>query len=280
MEKMPTVAHVIMETTSEPVRPKNIDVMDKNGLFYVSFDAYLQSFNRRNRNNRTYAQRAMQDGLAAPHLQELMGNNTWFGEAGHPHGNEPSRILTIDPKLISHKINDLRYEGNMLIGRVETLDDDSYGRRFTKHILQGMEPAFSLRALAQLTKQGDGSSLVQGRVHVVTYDWVILPSHNDAYRDKRTPIQKIVKDVAMEGNTMLAEDHTLLPVQESQIADFIQMESANVKLISSMFDVAQESMTFSPDLKLAYLKEGSNTFAIKVEDKIQHDIRSYMTKLF
>jgi hypothetical protein len=252
-------------------------VYDKQGLFYVKFDTVLQEFNKQNRNKRNYAGGPMVESLNAPHIQELIQKKTWQGEAGHPHSTDVARILTIDPKLTSHRINNFRVEGNFLKGEVETLDDGDYGTKMTKNILQGVEPAFSLRALASLIKQADGSSLMRSKCHIVTYDWVILPSHNTAYRDQTKPIQKIMQSVQADGNTVT--ESALVPVIESQITDFIKMESANVKLVSNVCEVAMESMSLSSDLSHVIVREGTNTYAIKVEDRIKYDVRRYMRGL-
>lgn len=277
MRKNEVAAYLIMESTMDPVKPQNLQVHDKNGLFYVKFDTVLQEFNKQNRNKRNYAGAPMAESLQAPHITELVQKRTWMGEAGHPHTDKVERILTIDPKLTSHRINNFRIEGNFLKGEVETLDNGIYGTQMTKSILQGMEPAFSLRALASLIKQADGSSLMRSKAHIVTYDWVILPSHNTAYRDQSKPIQKIAQSVQASGNAVT--ESALVPVIESQITDFIRMESANVKVVSNVCEVAMESMTLSTDLSHVIVREGANTYAIKVEDKIKHDIRGFMAKL-
>jgi hypothetical protein len=277
MKKHDVAAFLIMEATSDPVKPQNLQVYDKQGLFYVKFDTVLQEFNKQNRNKRNYAGGPMVESLNAPHIQELIQKKTWQGEAGHPHSTDVARILTIDPKLTSHRINNFRVEGNFLKGEVETLDDGDYGTKMTKNILQGVEPAFSLRALASLIKQADGSSLMRSKCHIVTYDWVILPSHNTAYRDQTKPIQKIMQSVQADGNTVT--ESALVPVIESQITDFIKMESANVKLVSNVCEVAMESMSLSSDLSHVIVREGTNTYAIKVEDRIKYDVRRYMRGL-
>lgn len=276
MKKQEVTAYLVMESTSEPIKPSNLQVYDKGGLFYVKFTTVLQEFNKQNRNKRIYMKEAMIPSLQAPHIRELIEKKSWKGEAGHPLTNDVQRVLTVDPKLTSHKINNFWVEGNLLKGEVETLDDGHYGTQMTKNILQGMEPAFSLRALASLVKQPDGTALVKTRCHIVTYDWVILPSHNTAYRDQSKPIQKIVKSINDDGNTVT---ESLVPVIESQILDYIKMESHNVKLISNICEVAMESMTLSKDLKHVILKEGSNTYFVNIEEKIKRDIRRYMSNL-
>jgi hypothetical protein len=277
MEKNEVVAFLVMEATTDPIKPSNLQVYDKNNMFYLKFISTLQEFNIKNRNNRTYMGEPMKISLGAPHIKELQQKRTWLGEAGHPMTDDVKRILTIDPKLTSHRINSIDFSGNFCKGEIETLDDGAHGTQMTKNILQGMEPAFSLRALAQLVKMGDGSSLMNSRAHVVTYDWVILPSHQTAYRDESKPIQKIIKNIEIAGNSV--EESVLYPVAESSLLDFIKCESKNIKLVSNVCEVATESMTISKDLKHVILKEGSNTYFVKMEDKIKRDVTKYMANL-
>lgn len=277
MNKQEVVAMLIMESASEPMKPQNLTVQTNNGLHYVRFRTILQEFNRMNRNRRNYASAPMMESLAAPHIQELISKGRFCGEAGHPMTEDPKRILTIDPKLLSHRVLSYNLEGNLLYGEVESIDDGMYGTQFTRHILQGLEPSFSLRALASLVKLGDGSALMQSKCHIVCYDSVILPSHDKAYRDTNTPIQHIYKGMGA-GNTV-TESGILLPVQENAIMDFIKLESANVKLVSNVCEVAMESMQLTPDGKHVILREGSQTYLVKTEEKIKHEVRRYMSRL-
>lgn len=276
MKKNEVAAYLIMESIQEPSRVDNLQVFDKNSLFYLRFDANLQDFNVENRNKRIYMGNAMVPSLQAEHIMELERKKSWFGEAGHPMTDDIKRILTIDPKLISHKIVSHSATVNGCRGTIETLDNE-YGRAMTKHILQGMEPAFSLRALAPLVKKPNGTSVVQTKAHVVTYDWVILPSHKTAYRDESKPVEKVVKKIVDAGNTVT--ECAITPVQENMLKDFISMESANVKLISNVCEVALGSMTLSEDMKSVILKESGLTYVIPIEDKISHDINTYMRNL-
>lgn len=276
MDRKDVTAFMIMEATGDPTKPTDLQVYDTKGLFYVKFKTVLQEFNVMNRNRRIYESLCMDNSLHAPHVQELMRKKSWFGEAGHPHSNDVARILTIDPKLISHRVNNININGNILKGEVETLDNGAYGTQMTRQIIQGMEPAFSLRALASLIKNRDGSTLVKSKCHVVSYDWVVLPSHVKAYRDQSTPVKKVVQNITSDGNTI---KESMIPVQESQIIDFIKSESKNVRLVSNVCEVATESMNLTPDMSLAIIKEGSNTFAVKVEDRIKQEVRHYMSRI-
>lgn len=279
MKRDEVIACMIMESVGEPSRPSDLQVYDKNGLFYVRFNTYLQDFGVLNRNKRIYGLEPMRQSMGAPHLIELMNKRSWLGEAGHPDSDKPSRIMTIDPTLTSHRINQVDFRGNSLYGQIETLDDGAKGTQMTKNILQGLEPAFSLRALARLIKRADGTSLMNAPCHIVTYDWVILPSHPTAYRDTNSPIEKICKSIGADGN-ILTESNVEIAVLESQIKNFISEESKNVKLVSSIYEVAMESMQLSPLGDHVIMKEGSNTYAVKLEDQIKRDTARFMSRIF
>ena len=274
--KEEVTAYLITESVSEPARVSNVECFDKDSLFYVRFEARLQDFNIKNRNNRIYKGAAMVPSLNAEHIFELEKNGSWFGEAGHPVTDDIKRILTIDPKLISHRIVSHTVDTNGCKGVVETICSD-YGTQMGRLILQNMEPAFSLRALAPIVKKPDGSQVVETKAHVVTYDWVILPSHKTAYRDQSKPVEKIIKKIACDGNTVT--ECAITPVTESSILNYISSESTKVKVVSNLSEIALDSLSLSEDARHAILKENGRTFIIPLEDRIKSDIRSYLLNL-
>lgn len=275
LNKEETIAYLIMEESMD-VQANNVQVFDKNNIFYVRFNATLQDFNVKNRNGRIYMGSAMIPSLNAEHIMELQRNGSWFGEAGHPMSSDIKRILTIDPKLISHRITSHTVNNYKCTGVIETLDTEM-GRQMTKSIIQGMNPAFSLRALAPLVKKPDGTAVVQSKCHAVCYDWVVLPSHKAAYADQSAPVEKIIKNVTAGGNVIT--ESSAVPVHENAIKDFIAMESSNVKLISNVCEVALGNMTLSNDMRHVILKEGTDTYVVSLEEKIKHDISNYMRNL-
>lgn len=277
MECYEPIAVYVMEQVTEPTRPKNIVRCTDNNLFYIKFDAIIQSLDVFNRNRRLYTTKAITESLAAEHIIEMMQENSWCGEAGHPNTTDPKRIVTIDPKLVSHKINKVWTTGNLLNGTIETLDDvNGFGRKMTNFILQGGEPAFSLRGLCPLMKKPDGSAICAKKGHIVTYDWVILPSHKEAYRDKSKPIEKMCVSLEQFGNKI---EDDLIPVTESSsLVNFLKEESKNIKLVSNLAEIACENMVITEDMKYAILNNGQDTVYVKIEDKIKHDVRNYMSR--
>lgn len=270
------IAMYVMEQVSEPCKPKNLVRCNDNGLFYISFEAVIQSLDVYNRNRRLYTKDAILGSLAADHITELIENKTWCGEAGHPNSTDPKRIVTIDPKLVSHKIVQYWNTGNLLNAKIETIDDvNGFGRKMTNFILQGGEPAFSLRALCPLLKNSDGTAICNKTGHIVTYDWVILPSHKEAYRDKSKPIDKMVQSLESFGNEL---DDNMIPVNESALIGFLKEESKNIKIVSNIAEIACENMIITKDMKYAILSDGNDKIYVKIEDKIKQDVRRYMSR--
>ena len=283
INKNEVVAHVIMEQTAPPCAT-NVRDYSRNGLLYVIFETVFQSFGVKNRNRRIYDGDAVMASWNAPHIQELIRKKSFVSEYGHPLDSSMSRVTQIDPARICGRINSYYRSGNLLKGEFETFDDGACGTMLTRRILQGLEPAFSVRMLAKLTKMKDGTMLMNQPGHLVTADCVILPSHMEAYRDESVSMNVVnrpITESAMNYTGDLTEEmynDMVFAVNESMFTDFIQEESANVKLVKNVQEVLGDSIKLTKDLNNIILKEGNETYYIKVEDKIKHDIRNFMRK--
>ena len=55
--------------------------------------------------------------------------------------------------------------------------------------------------------------------------------------------------------------------------------NSSVKLVSNIAEITTENMILTDDKKFAILKEGTDTFYVKLEDKIKHEVRNYMSRL-
>lgn len=279
--------YIVMESAMEPMKPKIIETVNEPNMFYVRFRTCLQSFDCFNRNKRNYNLRPMMEAVKADHIQELLYKGTWCGENGHPDSTDIKRILSIDMTKICHRIIDLEFQGNLVYGTIETLNDDAWGKQFTKHILQGLHPSFSLRALAAITKLGDGRGIIKTKPHIVTYDRVILPSHREAYMDNSKPITlvqsatesaTIQESYIPEGNTF---DDTVHEVNESTIAsvlDYVKEESSTFKELATFFDANYDSVSLVDESKVC-INDGDRKIIVCLEDYIRHDIASYMSDI-
>jgi hypothetical protein len=269
-----------MEQTADPCAV-NIRDFNKNGMTYVIFETVFQSFGVKNRNKRIYDGDAVMASWNAPHIQELVRKKSFVSEYGHPLDQSMSRITQIDPTRICGRINSYYRSGNLLKGEFETFDDGACGTMLTRRILQGLEPAFSVRMLAKLTRTKDGTMLMNQPGHLVTADCVILPSHMEAYRDESKSINVVNKAITESAGMEITEDQyydMVFAVNEAMFTDFIKEESKNFKLVKSVEEVIGDSLQLTKDLNNIILKEGTDTYYIKVEDKIKHDIRNFMSK--
>ena len=279
MKKDNVFAYVLMEEMSEPVQIRNIKECSKNGLLYLIFDTILQSFEVKNRNKRTYIGDAVMESLAAPHVQELIKKGSFVSEYGHPLVKDMSRVTQIDPARVCGRVNSYYRTGNLLKGEFETFDDGGLGTMLTRRILQGLEPAHSLRAVAKLSKDRNGNDIMNSRAHIIAYDTVILPSHVEAYRDESKDIRVVNQPiVATESTEFGSHEEYAFVVNESMLTDFVMEESKNVKLIKNICEVIPETIKLTPDLKHIILKEGTETYYVDTEDKIKHDIRNFLSK--
>jgi hypothetical protein len=280
MEKNEVIAHVIMEQTADPCAV-NVRDFNKNGMTYVIFETVFQSFGVKNRNKRIYDGDAVMASWNAPHIQELIRKKSFVSEYGHPLDQSMHRVTQIDPARICGRINSYYRSGNLLKGEFETFDDGACGTMLTRRILQGMEPAFSVRMLAKLSRTKDGTMLMNTPGHLVTADCVILPSHMEAYRDETKNISVVNKAITESaGADITAEQYRdmVFAINEAMFTDFIKEESKNFKLVKNVEEVIGDTFKLTKDLNNIIIKEGTDTYYVKVEDKIKHDIRNFMSK--
>ena len=228
---------VIEQTTPQDSKIEILGDGTKNGLDYLRFSACLQSFYGLNRNRRDWPAGIVKAMTEDSTVVELINNGSFVGEAGHPVPYTDKvtieRILTIDPLRTSHRIVSLDWpSNNELHGVVETLDDGpgGPGNKMKRSIMQGVNPAFSLRSLVPQRKNPDGTTSVIGRGRLVCYDWVYLPSHKEAYRDTEIPIKNVVTKPQFQ------------TVMES-FSNFVMERSDKVRRVLDDYDIAMESAT-------------------------------------
>lgn len=263
----------VMESTKPDDTSINIlSHIENNTIHSLRFSTCLQSFGKRNRNGRLWQKKYMEIALLSPMIHELMTKGDWAGENGHPIPDvgDPSinRIATINPNNICHKILNFEFRGDLLYGEIETIDDISGpGMKFYKSIIQHMEPAFSLRSLVPQRKNSDGTIDVLGPGRVITYDRVILPSHEEAYRDINVDIRQVVS------SSQYSE------VMESLIMPYIADHSDAFKYVTDGISPAMESSSYDHKNGLISIKTDDpnrSRIFIKAENDVQSHINDFM----
>lgn len=281
-----TIAAFICEQTLDTQDVKITHIENRPGVHFIRFPACLQTYNVFNRNNRKYMLEPMKKSWAAPHLQELIKAGDFMGENGHPDSNSPKRIVTIDPKVVCHRITRIWFKGNAIYGDIETLNDDLYGKQFMMHVLQNCKAAFSLRALVPLTKIDAVRTEIRQPGHIIAVDRVILPSHKEAYQVD-APIEMIKSTEALESMIPTGQSNKdlTMTLESASWLDYIQDQSVNLKTIMNNFEVTAESMHYEPTTDSVVLQEATDesgfrrTAIVKMDEYIRNEVSSMMAKL-
>ncbi len=266
--------HIVMEATSpQDSKIEILKEVNENGLHYLRFSATLQDINGYNRNRRRWTVPIIKAMSEAPEVQELIHRGSFVGEQGHPVPASGKvtieRILNIDPNRTSHRITKLFWpKSNELHGIVETLDEGpgTPGDKMMRNIMQGIQPAFSLRSLVPQRKNADGTIDVIGPGRMVCYDRVYLPSHEGAYMDVDVPVKNVVTQNEFQ------------TVMESFSAH-VMAHSDKIRSIIDDMEPALESASYDPKSEILSVKTEAGRVFITPETKYRNEIRSALDNL-
>ena len=184
-------------------------VHGRGSRFYLTFDAVLQSFGVINRNKRMYEANNIMERISNDdYIQTMLRQNSWMGEIDHPtavHAGQDlsmTRIANPDPKFSSHYIRSPKLNGNLLEAHIQTDSSNENGMNMAIKIIDGkITPAFSARVLGELQNRS-GRPVVNVR-KLITYDWVLFPSHSDALGKISQPVTESVETIEKETGTRI-----------------------------------------------------------------------------
>ena len=148
----------------------------------VKFVACLIDCDVKNRNGRVYPRDVIEQALENPIFQNTLQQKRLFCEMGHPFEENLQRQTTIDPNNICCVIDDIYWEGNKLMAHMETTDTH-LGHDVAGLIRQGCQIAFSMRAKGSVI-QMDGYKQVRPGLNIVSWDMVVVPSHEHAVMER------------------------------------------------------------------------------------------------
>lgn len=267
------IGYMICETASEPSKP--IILSERNNR--VTIEAKLQDANIRNRNGRFYSDKELFPELKSARLTELIESGNMFGEAGHPMSKDIGRQQTIDPNNVSHKITKLWTEGNDVKAHVRG-SSNRVGEDFNNHILDDTKVSFSLRALGTVNNTKRGAEVEN--IKIITWDWVIYPSHKRAYMDKIVNVNESV--ILGESNKLQLEQNDkgiFVPINNQSVINYIKNESTNLKTVLESFDTLYESIQMVDNGQRVQLTDRTgSTYIINLESYIQNEIMNYCFK--
>lgn len=262
------IGYIILEGNNCEQEATSTIISEKGNR--VIIETILQDMNIKNRNGRYYSSSDLIPEFTSPRTLELLGADSFFGEAGHPQTVDLSRQQTIDPNNISHQIMKIWPDKNNVMGIVKGTPNN-IGDNFNKFILDGTKPAFSLRALGTVENTARGAEVKN--IKIIGYDWVIFPSHRAAY------MQKIVSESTNidQARKVLIEneDGRLIPITNQSVINYIKTESCNLHSIIESFDILYNSIELLETNKVKLVDKEGSILVINLENHIQNEIMNY-----
>ena len=162
-----------MKLITETIEDVKLITEEKNGkkLLYIE-GVFLQS-ELKNRNGRKYPFSVL-DREVKRYNEEYIKSKRALGELGHPDGP------TINLDRVSHRITDLRAEGNNFIGKAQILDTPM--GNIAKNLLdEGVQLGVSSRGMGSIQKVEDCNVVADDFMLTTAADIVADPSAPDAF---------------------------------------------------------------------------------------------------
>lgn len=186
-----------------------VESQDNGEKEYFLRGIHLQS-EVQNGNNRVYPKTIMEREIKR-YNKEFISKNRAMGELQHPES--PS----INLQKVSHKITELKMDGNDVYGESKLLDTP-YGQIAKRLVDEGIQLGTSSRATGSVV-QNEGISVVQEDFRYICNDIVADPSAPDAYLT-----------AVMENKEWIYENGILTCKEIEQIQDDVNKKSKAKKL--------------------------------------------------
>ena len=147
----------------------------------IEFYAVLQKYDTPNRNGRLYPERILK--REAENYKKMIKKGTALSELNHPESS------LIDLDRVSHIINEIWWEGNVLMGKLKLLTSPGFHERgvcstkgdlAANYLRQGVTLGISSRGVGSLKKVGEQNE-VQEDFELICFDLVSSPSTPGAY---------------------------------------------------------------------------------------------------
>ena len=200
---------------------------EKTGQKRSMIEGIFMQAEKKNRNARVYT-KAILEGAANKYITEQVQKNRAVGELNHPDGP------TINLDKVSHKITELNWDGNNVMGKA-TILDTPMGRIARGLMEGGVQLGVSSRGMGSLDQRG-GVNYVKPDFTLATVDIVQDPSASEAF----------VNGI-MEGYDFFYSDNGLVAVKSEEYKEKIkrmptkQIAEQQVKLFKDFLNEIKSS---------------------------------------
>ena len=265
-----TVGYYLAENTSG----FNTPVIKAQTKTHLSLETVLQDGNTLNKNGRVYPTEVIEKAAGNKYVRERLETKTWYGEANHPITKDVKRMSMVDHGRMSHIITSFRKEGdNLFVGDVETIGRSPLGETMRGVIEQGSKVGFSMRGFAQIkeeTRGGRKVEMVQSPLMLVTYDWVMNPSHTSAYMRRL----KETEGHPFEEEAGVSDQDVRLEVTEPEIRSFLSENSDRWGLLDELMGgLDGKPLSLSADGRTVRIRDGDDVAVLRLEDYVRKEYR-------
>lgn len=276
--KLSSLCYVAEQTSFKEDYNDNFgyDLHDRGSRFYIVFEGILQSFDVLNRNGRMYdATNIMNCIQNDPYIVAMLAQNSWMGELEHPtaiYENQTlslARLAGVFPNNTSHFIRKPRLEGNLLKATIQTDSSNQSGMNMAIKIVDGkVIPGFSARVLGEL-KTKNGKPFVDVK-KLITYDYVLFPSHKEALGNVNRPFAESVQTVekAINGSIIFFEE----------LAKDVAKDSEEAQILCESFGLSNDDIIgVTSTGNSVVIKEKSNIYVTPITNEIaRKKTKSYL----
>ena len=145
---------------------------EKDGKKHYVIEGIFMQADQKNRNGRIYPKAVMESAVER-YNRDQVSKGRAVGELNHPEGP------TINLDKVSHKITELRWEGNNVVGKAQILDTPM-GQIVRGLMEGGVQLGVSSRGMGSLVQRG-GINYVGNDFQLATVDIVQDPSAPEAF---------------------------------------------------------------------------------------------------
>jgi hypothetical protein len=161
-----------MKLITEHIENVEYITEEKNGKKMSFIEGIYMQAEQKNRNGRIYP-KAVLESAVNRYVKEQVEKGRAVGELNHPEGP------TINLDKVSHRITELRWDGNNVVGKALVLDTPM--GKIVKGLMEGgVQLGVSSRGMGSL-EQKNGTSVVRPDFILATVDIVQDPSAPEAF---------------------------------------------------------------------------------------------------
>ena len=207
-----------MRLIAEEITTVDFICEDKEGKKNYFIEGVFLQAELKNRNNRMYPLKTLQNEVAK-YSENYIQKGRALGELGHPDG--PS----INLDRVSHKITNLKQEGNNFIGKAKLLETPM-GKIAKDLLSEGVKLGVSSRGMGSIRKEENCSVVMDDFMLATAADIVADPSAPDAFVDGIMEGKEwvwdngILKEAAVSEIKKEIDQATLLNLQERKVSAF------------------------------------------------------------